>query len=99
MHRKRYYRAELAYVTSLPLIDSAFKKAEQDSNVPSTSKAAPGHANVKSSQSSIYQSFAKAPKARTIPDSFGSFELLAGMVVMARPPKPPSPTQRPSAIC
>ncbi|DBA94013.1 TPA: hypothetical protein ACH3X1_001665 [Trebouxia sp. C0004] len=41
MHRKQSYRAELAYVTSLPLIDSAFKKAEQDSNVPSTSKAAP----------------------------------------------------------
>ncbi len=45
MHRKRYYRAELAYVNSLPLIDSAFKKAEQDSNVPSTSKAAPGKAH------------------------------------------------------
>ncbi|DBA94337.1 TPA: hypothetical protein ACH3X1_001944 [Trebouxia sp. C0004] len=83
MHHKRYYRAELAYVTSLPLIDSAFKKAEQDSNVPSTSKAAPGHANVKSSQSSVYQSFAKAPKARKIPVAGGYGGHVLGSQYMA----------------
>ena len=36
MHCKWYYSAELAYVNSLPLIDSAFKKPEQGSDVPST---------------------------------------------------------------
>ncbi|DBA95129.1 TPA: hypothetical protein ACH3X1_015684 [Trebouxia sp. C0004] len=40
--------------------------------------AAKGHTNVKSSQSSIYQSIAKAPKARKIPDSFGSFDAAGG---------------------
>ncbi|KAL0019827.1 hypothetical protein WJX77_011579 [Trebouxia sp. C0004] len=72
---------ELAFVNSLPLIDSAFKKAEQDSNVPSTSKAAIGHANVKSTQSTLDQSFAKAPKARRSQILLAPLMLLMGMVM------------------
>ncbi|KAL0019826.1 hypothetical protein WJX77_011579 [Trebouxia sp. C0004] len=81
MNRMRFYRAELAFVNSLPLIDSAFKKAEQDSNVPSTSKAAIGHANVKSTQSTLDQSFAKAPKARRSQILLAPLMLLMGMVM------------------